>query len=95
MLFEYLNLEKYLKHDNLLNLEDLDLFSKLNILKEIIGLENNKSINIFNYIKRINSFPNKCITHRIILTIIISVVSKKNFAKLKLIKSNLKLIMSQ
>ena len=28
-----LNLEKYLKHDNLLDLDDLDLFSELNILK--------------------------------------------------------------
>ena len=53
--FEY---EKYLKHDNLLNIDDLDLFSELNILKEIIGLENDKSIDIFNYIKRINSFLN-------------------------------------
>jgi len=50
--------EKYLKHDNLLDLYDLDLFSKLNILKEIIGLENNKPIDILNYIKRINSFSN-------------------------------------
>jgi len=52
-----LNLEKYLKHDNLLDLDGLDLFSKLNILKEIIGLENDKPIDILNYIKRINSFP--------------------------------------
>jgi len=50
--------EKYLKHDNLLYLDDLDLFSKLNILKEIIGLKNNKPIDILNYIKGIKSFPN-------------------------------------
>jgi len=53
----YLN-EKYLKHDNLLDLDGLDLFSELNILKEIIRLENDKSIDILNYMKRINSFPN-------------------------------------
>ena len=46
-----------LKHDNLLDVDRLDLFSKLNILKEIIGLENDKPIDILNYIKRINSFP--------------------------------------
>jgi len=46
-----------LKHDNLLDLNDLDLFSELNILKEIIGLENDKPIDIFNFIKRINYFP--------------------------------------
>jgi len=39
-----LNLEKYLKHDNLLDLDGLDLFSELNILKEIIGLENDKPL---------------------------------------------------
>jgi len=43
--------EKYLKHDNLLDLDDLDLFSELNILKEITGLENNIPIDILNYIK--------------------------------------------
>jgi len=32
---KYLNFEKYLKYDNLLNLDSLNLFSlKLNILKE-------------------------------------------------------------
>jgi len=50
--------EKYLKHDNLLDLDNLDFFSELNILKEIIRLKNDKSIEILNYIKRINSSPN-------------------------------------
>jgi len=60
-----LNLEKYLKHDNLLDIDRFDLISELNILREIIGLENYKPINILNYIKRINSFPNAYITYRI------------------------------
>jgi len=46
-----LNLEKYLKYDNLLDLDGLDLFSELNILKDSIGLENDKPIDILNYIK--------------------------------------------
>jgi len=46
-----LNLEKYLKYDNLLDLDGLDLFSEINILKEIIGLENDKPVDILNYIK--------------------------------------------
>jgi len=58
-------LKKYLKHDNLLDLDGLDLFSELNILKEIIGLKNNKPIDILNYIKRIIFFPNIYITYRI------------------------------
>jgi len=77
-----------LKHDNLLDLDGLDLFSELNILKEIIRLENDKAIDILNYIKRINSFPNTYIAYRIMLTIIVSLVSiEKSFSKLKLIKS--------
>jgi len=42
--------EKYLKHDNLLDFSDLDLFSELNIFKVILGLKNDKPINIINYI---------------------------------------------
>ena len=70
-----LNLEKSLKHDNLLDVDGLDLFSELNILKEIIGLENDKPIDILNYIKRINSFTNAYIAYRIMLTVPISVAS--------------------
>jgi len=33
--FECLNLENYLKHDKLLDLDGLNLFSELNILNEI------------------------------------------------------------
>ena len=66
-----LNLEKSLKHDNLLNIDGFDLFSELNILREIICLKNDKPIDIFNYTKRINSFPNAYITYRIILIIIV------------------------
>jgi len=51
-LFYNYYLEKYLKHHNLLDLDDLDLFPELNILKKIIGLENDKLIDILNYIKK-------------------------------------------
>jgi len=79
-----------------LDLGGLDLFSKLNILKEIIGLKNDKPIDILNYIKRINSFTNAYIAYRIMLTITISVASAEiSFSKLKLIKSYLRSIMSQ
>jgi len=38
----------------LLDLDSLDIFLELNVLKEIIGLKNDKSFDILNYIKRIN-----------------------------------------
>ncbi|KAL2957615.1 hypothetical protein AAZX31_18G158900 [Glycine max] len=73
-----LNLEISLKHDNLLD--------------EIIGLENDKPIDILNYIKRINSY----IAYRIMLTIPLSLASAEmNFSKLKIIKTYLRSTMSQ
>ncbi|KAL2974442.1 hypothetical protein AAZX31_14G105700 [Glycine max] len=61
-----------------------NLFSELNILKEIIGLENDKPIDILNYIKRIIYFPNAYIAYRIM-----------SFSKLKIIKTYLRSTMSQ
>ena len=76
-----------------MDLDGLNLFLGLNILNEIIGLENDKSIDILNYIKRINYFPNAYIACRIklMLTISVSVISaERSFSKLKLIKSYLR-----
>jgi len=91
-----LNLEKSLKRDHLLYIDEFDLFSKLNILREIIGLENDKPIDILNYIKIIDSFLNVYIAYRIMLTISLSVVStERSFSKLKIIKTYLRSTMSQ
>ena len=85
-----LNRKKSLKHDNLLDADGLDLFLELNILKGIIGLENDKPIDILNYIKGINSFPNAYIAYRIMLIIPVSVASAERiFLKLKIIYKNL------
>jgi hypothetical protein len=87
-----LNLEGFLKHD----LDGLDLFSELKVLKEILQIEESAPIDILNYIKRLDSFPNTCIAYRILLTILVTVVSaERSFSKLKLIKSYLRSTMSQ
>jgi len=71
--------EKCLKS---LDLNGLDLFSNLNILKEIIRFKNDKPIDVLNYIKRINSFSNAYIAYRIMLTILVSLVStERSFFK--------------
>ena len=54
-------------------------------------INENSPINVLNYIKRLESFPNACIAFRILLTIPVAVASAEiSFSKLKLIKSYLR-----
>jgi hypothetical protein len=66
-----LNLEGFLKQD----LDGLDLFSELKVLKEILQIEESAPIDILNYIKILDSFLNACIAYRILLTIPVTVAS--------------------
>jgi len=63
-----INLEKSLKHDNSLDIDEFDLILELNILRKIIGLKNDKPIEILNYIKKIDYFANAYIIYRIMLS---------------------------
>ena len=91
-----LKLEDFLKYDVYYDIDGLDLSSKLNILKEILQIKDYTSIDILNYIKRLDSFPNACIAYRILLTIHVTIASaKRSFSKLKLIKLYLRSTMSQ
>ena len=91
-----LKLEDFLKHDIYSDIDGFDLSSELNILKEILHIKYYTSIDILNYIKRLDSFPNTCIAYRILLTIHVTVDSaKRSFSKLKLIKSYLRSTMFQ
>jgi len=66
--------------------------SDIESLNEIIGLENDKPIDIRSYIKRKNSFPNTYIVYRIMLMLLLM---KRVLSKLQLIKSYLRSTMSQ
>ena len=56
----------------------------------------NSPINVLNYIKRLEFFPNVCIAFKILLTIHVTISSAEtSFSKLKLIKSYLRSTMSQ
>jgi len=91
-----LNLESFLKHDVYYDINGLDLYSELIVLKEVVQIDENTPINVLNYLKRLDSFPNAYIAYRILLTIPITVASaKRSFSKLKLIKSYLRSTMSQ
>ena len=61
-----LQLESFLKHNVYYYIDCLDLFSKLKVLKEILQIKDYTPIDILNYIKRLDSFPNTCIAYRIL-----------------------------
>ena len=91
-----LKLEDFLKHDVYYDIDGLDLSSELNVLKEILQIKDYTPIDILNYIKRLDSFPNTCIAYRILLTLPVTIAStERSFSKLKLIKSYLKSTMSK
>ena len=86
----FLNLESFLKHDVYYDIDGLDLFLELKILKEILQIKYTP-IHILNYITMLDSFPNTCIAYKILLIIAVIVASaERNFSKLKLIKSYLR-----
>ena len=91
-----LNLECFLTHETYSNINGLDLFLEVKVLKEVLQINENCPINLLNYIKRLESFPNTCIAFGILLTILVTVASVgRSFSKLKLIKSYLRSTMSQ
>ena len=73
----YFKLESFLKHNIYYDIEGLDLFSKLKVLKEILQIKEYTPIDILNYIKRLDLFPNICIAYKILLTIPITVAFRE------------------
>ena len=91
-----LNFECFLTHETYSDINGLDLFSELKVLKEVLQINEISPINVLNYIKRLESFPNACIAFKILLTILLTIASaERSFSKLKLIKSYLRSTMSE
>ncbi|XP_022874211.1 zinc finger MYM-type protein 1-like [Olea europaea var. sylvestris] len=91
------NLEQFLSHNGHSEIIDDDLCTELLVLKCYLPGETKKAIDVLNYLKKMNGcFPNAYIPYKILLTIPVTVASvERSFSKLKLIKTYLRLTMSQ
>ncbi|XP_073151891.1 uncharacterized protein [Henckelia pumila] len=91
------NLESSLTHRGCSDISGDDLFSELTFLKCSLPREAKTTIDVVNYLKKMDGcFPNAQIAYKILLTIPVTVASaERSFSKLKLIKTFLRSTMSQ
>uniref|UniRef100_A0A8I6WNY7 HAT C-terminal dimerisation domain-containing protein n=1 Tax=Hordeum vulgare subsp. vulgare TaxID=112509 RepID=A0A8I6WNY7_HORVV len=70
-----------------------ELFVELKFLQNFMPKENIGPVEILNFLKRHDCFPNASIAYRVLLTI--PVTAEKSFCKLKLLKSYMRTTMTQ
>ncbi|XP_071689064.1 uncharacterized protein [Rutidosis leptorrhynchoides] len=97
-----MNLESALTCDNDSDIDGNDLFMELKVLKDMLpkkayeGERPWTSIQIMEFTKDMDLFPNILLAYKILLTVSVTVASaERSFSKLKLLKSYLRSTMSQ
>ncbi|XP_052621147.1 uncharacterized protein LOC111916696 [Lactuca sativa] len=82
--------------DNVSDVDSSELFSELKVLKMTLPNDIISAVEILDYVKAIDCYPNTFIAYNILLTIPITVASaERSFSKLKLLKNYLRSSMSQ
>jgi hypothetical protein len=90
------HLEDALRKDKQSGIDANDLYVELKFLQGFIPRENMGPVEVLNFLKRHDCFPNASIAYRVLLTIPVIVVSVEwSFSKLKLLKSYMRTTMTQ
>jgi hypothetical protein len=73
-----------------------DLISELKVLQLTLSDRQMSVMEIFEFVREVDSYPNVCIAYRILFTMhVIVAPAERSFSKLKLLKNYLRLVMSQ
>jgi hypothetical protein len=73
-----------------------DLISELKILQLTLTDRQMSAMEIFEFVREVDSYPNVVIAYRILFTMPVTVASaERSFSKLKLLKNYLRSVMSQ
>ncbi|XP_052619686.1 uncharacterized protein LOC128126032 [Lactuca sativa] len=81
---------------NVSDVDSSELFSELKVLKMTLPNDINSAVEILEFVKAVDCYPNTFIAYNILLTIPVTVASaKSSFSKLKLLKNYLRSSMSQ
>ncbi|CAN0915984.1 Zinc finger MYM-type protein 1 [Linum grandiflorum] len=91
-----LHIETVLKNNEQFDIDGNDLFRELKLLQEFLPKDVISPLQILNFLKNIDCFPNAIIVYRILLTIPVTVATaERSFSKLKLLKTYLRSTMTQ
>jgi hypothetical protein len=91
-----MNSQKTFSSQDSSDIEVNGLLSELKVMKLSFPERPMSSMEIFEYVRQMDSYPNISITYRILYTVPVTVASaERSFSKLKLLKNYLRSTMSQ